>query len=142
MKTLLAVQPQLRNTYHQILGDDNTGFSCFEILGFDILLDRKARPWLLEVNHAPSFACGSALDELIKRELMRSTMRLLNPSPYHKKKYREPLKREAMERAMQSRHTKGPSSRTRRRSRALRAKQKQNAQENWAKHEERRPRQF
>ena len=136
VKTLLAVQPQLRNTYHQILGDDNTGFSCFEILGFDILLDRKARPWLLEVNHAPSFACGSALDELIKRELMRSTMRLLNPSPYHKKKYREELKREAMERAMQSRHTKGPKLSYEEKEQ-LRAKQKQNAQENWAKHEER-----
>ena len=135
VKTLLAVQPQLRNTYHQILGDDNTGFSCFEILGFDILLDRKARPWLLEVNHAPSFACGSALDELIKRELMR-TMRLLNPSPYHKKKYREELKREAMERAMQSRHTKGPKLSYEEKEQ-LRAKQKQNAQENWAKHEER-----
>ena len=41
VKTLLAVQPQLRNTYHQILGDDNTGFSCFEILGFDVMLDRS-----------------------------------------------------------------------------------------------------
>ena len=30
------------------------------------MLDRRGRPWLLEVNHAPSFACGSPLDEMVK----------------------------------------------------------------------------
>ena len=30
--------------YHSLLGDDNTGFSCFEILGFDIILDKKVGP--------------------------------------------------------------------------------------------------
>lgn len=35
---------------------------CFEILGFDILVDEKLNPWLIEVNHTPSFTCGSPLD--------------------------------------------------------------------------------
>ena len=77
-KTLLAVQPHLQHVYHSLLGEDNVGFSCFEILGFDVMLDRKAKPWLLEVNHAPSFSCGSSLDLKIKLELLRNTMRLIH----------------------------------------------------------------
>ena len=58
VKTLLAVQPHLNHVYHSLLGDDNVGFSCFEILGFDVLLDRKGKPWLLEVRmHTHTCLC-------------------------------------------------------------------------------------
>jgi hypothetical protein len=42
---------------------------CFELLGFDIILDKNLKPWLLEVNSAPSFATDSPLDYEIKRGL-------------------------------------------------------------------------
>ncbi|UYV61550.1 TTLL4 [Cordylochernes scorpioides] len=41
-------------------------YSCFELFGFDILLDKNLRPWLLEVNISPSLHSNSLLDTNIK----------------------------------------------------------------------------
>lgn len=50
---------------------------CFEILGFDIMIDAKGKPWLLEVNHAPSFNCDTALDAEVKKNLLIDTFGML-----------------------------------------------------------------
>lgn len=50
------------------------GCRCFEILGVDVMLDMKRKPYLIEVNHLPSFTCDSPLDEDIKRRLVDQTM--------------------------------------------------------------------
>ena len=39
--------------------DDETNSVCFEVLGFDIFIDEKIKPWLIEVNGLPSFATDS-----------------------------------------------------------------------------------
>lgn len=51
---------------------------CFEVLGFDVLLTGKGDPYLLEVNHTPSFTTDTPLDELIKKNLIRDSLVLMN----------------------------------------------------------------
>lgn len=53
---------------------------CFEILGFDVIINNKGKPYLLEVNHAPSFNDDTALDKQVKRNLLIDTFKLLNIS--------------------------------------------------------------
>lgn len=51
---------------------------CFEILGFDILIESSGKPYLLEVNHTPSFTTDTPLDSYIKKNLIRDTIKLMN----------------------------------------------------------------
>ena len=53
---------------------------CFQILGFDIIIDQDLRPYLLEVNQMPSFATDSPLDQRIKAGVIGDTLALLNLS--------------------------------------------------------------
>lgn len=63
---------------------------CFEILGFDIMFDsKKCKPYLLEVNHSPSFTTDSPLDEKVKGELIRDTIKMLGLSKKRKAMYRK-----------------------------------------------------
>lgn len=73
---------------------------CFEILGFDIFLDEKLKPWILEVNHAPSFTTDSPLDFKIKKSLISDTVKLLNLSYSQKVKYRRQKAQEFQKRAL------------------------------------------
>jgi len=66
---------------------------CFEILGLDIFLDEKIKPYLIEVNSLASFATDSPLDKKIKYDLIEETIKLLNLSQKRKKK----IKREKTE---------------------------------------------
>ena len=44
--------------------------NCFELFGYDIMLDSDLNPWLLEVNLAPSLSADSPLDYNIKSNLI------------------------------------------------------------------------
>jgi len=45
---------------------------------FDILLDENLKPWLIEINHSPSFSVDSSLDLEIKKHLMIDSFNLIN----------------------------------------------------------------
>ncbi|XP_043514349.1 tubulin polyglutamylase TTLL4-like isoform X1 [Frieseomelitta varia] len=47
-------------------------YCCYELFGFDILLDENLKPWLLEVNISPSLQSSSTLDTAIKGPLIKT----------------------------------------------------------------------
>ena len=59
----------------------NVNNGCFELFGFDILLDSNLNPWLLEVNLSPSMNCDSPLDQKIKSELIAECFNLSRVVP-------------------------------------------------------------
>ena len=46
------------------------GSRAFEILGIDVMIDSSLKPWLIEINHLPSFATDSPLDQEIKSRVI------------------------------------------------------------------------
>lgn len=60
--------------------------NCFELLGFDILIDSELNPWLLEVNLSPSLGCDSTLDQRIKAALVSDLFTLTGITPLEKRK--------------------------------------------------------
>lgn len=50
--------------------------TCFELLGFDIIIDQWAKPWLLEVNSSPALCIDCQIDEQVKPKLIKDTVKL------------------------------------------------------------------
>ncbi|XP_073443697.1 tubulin polyglutamylase TTLL5 isoform X2 [Dendrobates tinctorius] len=51
--------------------------NCFELYGFDVLIDGNLRPWLLEVNLSPSLACDAPLDMKVKASMVSDMLTLI-----------------------------------------------------------------
>ncbi|XP_054597553.2 tubulin polyglutamylase TTLL5 isoform X2 [Nothobranchius furzeri] len=51
--------------------------NCFELYGFDVLIDSNLKPWLLEVNLSPSLSCDAPLDLKIKASMIADMFSLV-----------------------------------------------------------------
>ena len=91
-KTLCSAQPQLANVYRRCQPLDPADSLCFELLGFDVLLDSSLRPWLLEVNSEPSLTADTPLDRLVKLQVLSDTLRLLEVSAEHRQVFNALIK--------------------------------------------------
>ncbi|KAM3591592.1 uncharacterized protein V6R79_004405 [Siganus canaliculatus] len=125
IKTLISAHPILRHNYHTCFPSHTAGSACFEILGFDVLLDHRLRPWVLEVkpsrthalqrssqtsksksglqvNHSPSFTTDSQLDREVKDALLYDTLVLINLGACDRRKITKEERRRVKERLQQN----------------------------------------
>ena len=106
VKTILSILPTLVTEYQSTFGGDITnagsknqkeasstssnGLSssrCFEVLGFDIMLDEKLQPYLIEVNDLPSFGTDAPLDKAIKSKVIEQAMSVVLAKPDDRRIY-------------------------------------------------------
>jgi tubulin polyglutamylase TTLL9 len=51
---------------------------CFELYGFDVMVDDQLRPWLLEVNASPSLSANTTEDYWVKYGLLDDVVTVLD----------------------------------------------------------------
>ena len=77
-KTLIAAQNHVSLKYNSIFRRRG---ACFELFGFDVMLDEQLRPWLIEVNVSPDLASTSPLDRQLKGGLATDVLHLVGIQP-------------------------------------------------------------
>jgi tubulin polyglutamylase TTLL4 len=73
-KTLIAAQPHVSQKYGSYFRRRG---ACFEVFGFDVMLDSDARPWLIEVNVSPDLSSSSPLDRQLKGALASDVLQVV-----------------------------------------------------------------
>jgi hypothetical protein len=59
LKTFIAGESKMNEAFQKFV--PNQG-NCFEVLGFDLLIDQNMKVWLIEVNLSSSLVCDTPLD--------------------------------------------------------------------------------
>ena len=78
IKTFISVERGMQEKFKQTYENRNI---FYELYGFDILLNSKLKPWLMEVNMCPSLNLKTPIDKKVKLPLLTDTMNLIGFSP-------------------------------------------------------------
>ena len=55
---------------------------CFELYGFDVLLDDNCKPWLIEINASPSLSTTTKRDRELKMDVLKSIYEIVVPEDW------------------------------------------------------------
>lgn len=81
---MISGLPHLTNTYRACQPQNYAANMCFELLGFDVMLNDKAEPIILQINHTPSFTTDTPLDQFIKFNYIKDALTIMNISEKNK----------------------------------------------------------
>lgn len=74
VKTIISIETVINSAMNMYVP---SGKNCFELFGFDILIDEALRPWLIEVNLSPSMNTDTSIDLKIKSKLITELLNLI-----------------------------------------------------------------
>lgn len=73
MKNIIYIS--LKSVQSVIINDKH----CFEMYGYDILIEDNLKPWLIEVNASPSLSTTTESDRKLKYNVMESVFQIVIP---------------------------------------------------------------
>ena len=73
MKNIIYIS--LKSVQSVIINDKH----CFEMYGYDILIEDNLKPWLIEVNASPSLSTTTESDRKLKYSVMESVFQIVIP---------------------------------------------------------------
>mmetsp|Transcript_39141 Transcript_39141/g.44812 ORF Transcript_39141/g.44812 Transcript_39141/m.44812 type:complete len:184 (-) Transcript_39141:49-600(-) len=78
IKTIISVDDPINSAMKEATPHNGI---CFELYGFDILIDSDLKPWILEVNISPSLSSSSAFDKTVKTMLVCDALTIVGIKP-------------------------------------------------------------
>ena len=75
VKLLIGAEPTMGQAVATYLPPN--GARCFQLFGFDIMLDAHCQPWVLEVNLDPALATDARLDLEVKAAVLTDTLNVV-----------------------------------------------------------------
>ena len=75
MKNTIIIQ-SIKSVQSVITNDKH----CFEMYGYDVLLDSNCKPWLIEINASPSLTTTNEADKNLKKKLIDDVFKIVLPN--------------------------------------------------------------